>query len=89
MLESKFSHVDLAVSSLARSLAFYRGLLGPLGWDDEGEIVDERAAWASEQGATVESGPRECDYTPGYHALFLYDPDGIKVESLHRPGREA
>ena len=25
-------HVDLVVSDVERSLAFYRGLLGPLGW---------------------------------------------------------
>jgi glyoxylase I family protein len=142
-LESKFSHVDLVVSSLARGLAFYRGLLGPLGWDRESEIVgergervvylgtrgrgaaalglrerrseahatpyerygvgvhhicfdapsreavDERAAWLHEQNATIESGPAEYDYTPGYYAVFFYDPDGIKLEILHRPDREA
>ncbi len=39
---SKFSHVDLVVTSLERSLAFYRGLLGPLGWTRHSEIVGER-----------------------------------------------
>jgi catechol 2,3-dioxygenase-like lactoylglutathione lyase family enzyme len=47
--------------------------------------VDERAGWLREQGATIESGPREYDYTPGYYAVFFYDPDGIKLELLHRP----
>ena len=42
MLESKFSHVDLVCTSLERSLAFYRGLLAPLGWNREGQIVGER-----------------------------------------------
>jgi catechol 2,3-dioxygenase-like lactoylglutathione lyase family enzyme len=28
-------HVDLAVADVERSLAFYRDLLGPLGWDEE------------------------------------------------------
>ena len=28
----------------------------------------------------------EYDYTPGYYAVFCYDPDGIKLELLHRPG---
>jgi hypothetical protein len=23
---------------------------------------------------------------PGYYAVFFYDPDGIKLELLHRPG---
>ena len=137
-LGSKFSHVDLVVSDLERSLAFYAGLLEPLGWtrvreivgeagervvyrsvpgsftalglrekrsDAHGvpfdryavglhhlcfdvvsrEVVDERAAWLHDQGAEVESGPREYDYTPGYYAVFLFDPDGIKLELLHRP----
>jgi catechol 2,3-dioxygenase-like lactoylglutathione lyase family enzyme len=137
---SKFSHVDLVVSDVERSLDFYRGLLVPLGWtglaeirgergetihylSQEGagvaalglrqrpadapqhphdryalgvhhvcldvrgrEVVDERAAWLREGGAEIESGPAEYDYTPGYYAVFFYDPDGIKLELLHRPG---
>ena len=38
-----------------------------------------------EQGVTIESGPREYHYTPGYYAVFLYDPDGIKLEIVHEP----
>jgi glyoxylase I family protein len=48
-------------------------------------VVDERARWLREQGATIESGPAEYDYTPGYYSVFFYDPDGIKLELLHRP----
>ena len=137
---SKFSHVDLVVSSIERSLPFYRGLLEPLGWTrltevsgERGEtiwylgverrgvaalglrekqsdahgvpfdryavglhhvcfdapsrdVVDERARWLRDAGAEIESGPGEYDYTPGYYAVFFYDPDGIKLELLHRPG---
>jgi glyoxylase I family protein len=132
-------HLDLVVSSLERSLGFYRGLLGPLGYTRvreivgergetvhylsisgcfEGslglrearsaaadapydryavgvhhlcfnapgrEVVDERHRWLRAQGARVESEPREYDYAPGYYAVFFYDPDGIKLEVLHRP----
>ena len=131
-------HLDLVVTSLERSLAFYRGLLEPLGYvrvsEIEGErgervvyvgriggmgsvslreaqsdahavpydryavglhhlafsassrgTVDERAAWLREQGAKIESGPEEHDYTPGYYAVFFYDPDAIKLEIVHRP----
>lgn len=46
--------------------------------------VDERAGWLREQGAQIESGPEEYDYTPGYYAVFFYDPDGIKLELVHR-----
>jgi len=136
---SKLSHVDLVVSSIERSLLFYRGLLEPIGWTGlrEGrgergetihylsvpgpgvaalglreqqssahavpydrysvgvhhvcfdvssrEIVDERARWLRDQGGEIESEPREYDYTPGYYAVFCHDPDGIKLELLHRP----
>jgi glyoxylase I family protein len=49
------------------------------------EVVDERARWLRERRATIESGPAEYEYTPGYYAVFFYDPDGIKLELLHRP----
>ena len=131
-------HLDLVVTSLERSLAFYRGLLAPLGYERETEIegergervvylgrhgtmgsvslreaqsdvhevpyeryaiglhhlafaaatrevVDERAEWLRAQGATIESGPEEYGYTPGYYAVFFYDPDGIKLGVVHVP----
>lgn len=129
-------HVDLVVSSVERSLPFYRGLLEPLGWvhlsEVEGErgetisylsgrgtsigirerqseanpvpydrygvglhhlclevesrkVVDERSAWLRARGATIESGPREYGYIPGYYAVFFYDPDGLKLELVHVP----
>ncbi|MBA2643999.1 MAG: VOC family protein [Solirubrobacterales bacterium] len=135
---SKVSHVDLVVSSIGRSLPFYRGLLEPIGWSglreaggEQGEtihylsvegpgvaalglrekrsdadntpydryavgvhhvcfdvpsreVVDERARRLREHGARIESGPAEYDYTPGYYAVFFYDPDGIKLELPHR-----
>jgi catechol 2,3-dioxygenase-like lactoylglutathione lyase family enzyme len=139
MARAGIAHIDLVVSSLERSLPFYRDLLAPLGYtgiDDivgergetvwyvsipgrfEGSlglreaasagertphdryavgvhhlcfyagsraVVDERWAWLRERGAAIESEPREYAYTPGYYAVFFYDPDGIKLEILHRP----
>jgi glyoxylase I family protein len=132
-------HLDLVVTDLERSLAFYRGLLKTVGYVHESEIqgergervvylsrlggggslslreaqsdahgvpydrygiglhhvcfaasrraaVDEIAARARDAGAEIESEPREYDYTPGYYAVFIHDPDGIKLEFLHRPG---
>lgn len=35
-------HVDLVVSSILRSLPFYRELLRPLGWHQVSEVVGER-----------------------------------------------
>jgi catechol 2,3-dioxygenase-like lactoylglutathione lyase family enzyme len=130
-------HVDLVVSSIERSLPFYRELLAPLGYrrisEVEGErgetvwylsgpdvsvglreaqtegaydryrvgvhhlafeawsrgSVDERAEWLVARGAEIESGPEEYGYMPGYYAVFFYDPDGIKLEIVHVPGRAA
>jgi len=47
--------------------------------------VDERAGWLERRGAQIESGPAEYAYTPGYYAVFFYDPDGMKLEIVHRP----
>jgi catechol 2,3-dioxygenase-like lactoylglutathione lyase family enzyme len=47
--------------------------------------VDDRARWLRECGHEILSGPREWDYTPGYYAVFFTDPDGIKLELVHRP----
>ena len=47
--------------------------------------VDERATWLRDGGHEILSGPREWDYTPGYYAVFFTDPDGIKLEIVHRP----
>jgi catechol 2,3-dioxygenase-like lactoylglutathione lyase family enzyme len=35
-------HVDIVVSSIGRSLPFYRDLLGPLGWQRVSEVEGER-----------------------------------------------
>ncbi|MGH2934344.1 MAG: VOC family protein [Gaiellaceae bacterium] len=130
-------HVDLVVSSIDRSLPFYRDLLGPLGWhgirEVEGErgetiwylsgrgtsiglreaqderavdryavglhhlafeapsraVVDERAEWLRKNGAELESEPQGYSYTPGYYAVFFYDPDGLKLEIMTVPALAA
>jgi glyoxylase I family protein len=137
MRSSGLNHVDLAVSSVERSLPFYRDLLAPLGYhrisEVEGErgetiwyfggpgsslglrqaqslgghdryqvglhhlafeavsraTVDERHAWLVTSGTEVESPPQEYSYSPGYYAVFFYDPDGIKLEIVHMPGLAA
>ena len=130
--------MPLVVSSIDRSLPFYRGLLAALGWvgvveqrgergetihylwgpdwggsvgirerQSEGDgstydryaiglhhlafaapnrrAVDDTAAWLRRQGAEIEDGPAERHYTPGYYAVFFFDPDGLKLEVVHRP----
>ena len=51
--------------------------------------VDERASWLRSHGAEIESGPEEYGYSPGYYAVFFFDPDGIKLEIVHVPGLAA
>jgi hypothetical protein len=38
---------------------------------------------------TLESEPQEYTYSPGYYAVFFYDPDGMKLEILHVPALAA
>jgi len=58
-------HVDLVVSSIERSLPFYRELLGPLGWHGMGEVEGERGEtiWYL-SGSETSIGLREAQ-TPG------------------------
>jgi glyoxylase I family protein len=51
--------------------------------------VDERAQWLRDNGALLESEPQEYTYSPGYYAVFFYDPDGLKLEILHTPAHAA
>ena len=37
----------------------------------------------------IGSGPEEYFYSPGYFAVFFYDPDGLKLELVHVPGQAA
>jgi len=128
-------HVDLAVADVERSLAFYLGLLGPLGWFedvryktyrgtedvvylreprsgtmlglraadggehryydvgiehlafevDERDEVDAAYAWCVEQGAIVHFPPEIDRDIDTYYALFVFDPDGIRIELFSWP----
>ena len=53
---------------------------------DSRRQVDERADWIRAQGLELESQPQEYAYSPGYYAVFFYDPDGLKLEIVHVPG---
>jgi glyoxylase I family protein len=70
-------HVDLVVSSIERSLPFYRDLLGPLGWHSIREVEGERGEtiwYLSGRGTSI--GLREAQsegvadrYAVGLHHL--------------------
>ena len=51
--------------------------------------IDERADWLRSAGAVIESEPQEYTYSPGYYAVFFYDPDGMKLEIVHVPALAA
>ena len=40
-------------------------------------------------GVRILDAPAEYDYTPGYYALFIADPDGLKLELVHEPRFDA
>ena len=42
MRSTGIHHIDVVVSSIERSLPFYRDLLGPLGWHGVSEVQGER-----------------------------------------------
>jgi catechol 2,3-dioxygenase-like lactoylglutathione lyase family enzyme len=76
---SKFSHVDLVVSDIDRSLTFYRGLLEPLGWTGLNEVAGER-------GETIHYISQE---GPGVAALGVVRlHPGLLRGLLLRPGRD-
>jgi catechol 2,3-dioxygenase-like lactoylglutathione lyase family enzyme len=47
--------------------------------------VDERADWLRAHDVELESEPQEYAYSPGYYAVFFFDPDGLKLEIVHMP----
>ena len=49
--------------------------------------VDQTAALLSEIGATIVRGPEERDWAPGYYYVLFEDPDGIRIEINHIPGK--
>jgi catechol 2,3-dioxygenase-like lactoylglutathione lyase family enzyme len=126
-------HVDLCVADVDRSLAFYLGLLGPLGLEedlripsyrgteqivylrfgtqnlglrpadggehryydvgvehlafevDTREEVDAAYERCAALGARVHHPPEEDDDLVNYYALFLFDPDGFRIEIFCAP----
>jgi catechol 2,3-dioxygenase-like lactoylglutathione lyase family enzyme len=53
----------------------------------EREHVDEIAAFAEKLGAKMVHGAREDGFAPGYYSVLFEDPDGIRIEINHVPGR--
>jgi len=49
--------------------------------------VDELHAFVSQLGVTIIRAPREDSWAPGYYSVLFEDPDGIRLEINHVPGR--
>jgi catechol 2,3-dioxygenase-like lactoylglutathione lyase family enzyme len=127
------AHIQLSVSDMARSRAFWAPLfelfemkilidadnyfygigsrtglaLSPIDPKHEGDAFDQRRVGlhhlclrARERaqvdeihevvrklGATIVHEPREDGFAPGYYSLLFEDPDGIRIEVNHVPGK--
>ena len=53
----------------------------------ERQDVDTLHGFLVEIGAKVVHGPEEGPWAPGYYSVLFEDPDGIRLELNHVPGR--
>jgi catechol 2,3-dioxygenase-like lactoylglutathione lyase family enzyme len=51
------------------------------------EEVDALHRHLVERGATIVHPPQEDAWAPGYYSVLFEDPDGIRLEMNHVPGR--
>jgi len=78
-------HVDLVVSSIERSLPFYSGLLGPLGYHRIGEVEGERGEtiwYLSGPGTAV--GLREAQSESGAYDRYRIGLHHVAFEADSR-----
>ena len=91
MRSSGVHHVDLVVSSIERSLPFYRDLLGPLGFHRIGEVEGERGETIWYFGGPGNSfGLRQAQtlggidrYRVGLHHIAFAAPARAVVDERH------
>jgi hypothetical protein len=48
---------------------------------------DELQGFLCSLGVTIVGAPREDQWAPGYYSLLFEDPDGIRMELNHVPGK--
>lgn len=51
------------------------------------EDVDRFHALMQRLGATIVHPPQEDGFAPGYYSVLVEDPDGIRIEANHVPGK--
>jgi catechol 2,3-dioxygenase-like lactoylglutathione lyase family enzyme len=49
--------------------------------------IDKAYAFLLQIGATIVHGPQDDAYAPGYYSVLFEDPDGVRLELNHVPGR--
>jgi catechol 2,3-dioxygenase-like lactoylglutathione lyase family enzyme len=49
--------------------------------------VDDLQTFLLSIRATILRAPREDEWAPGYYSLLFEDPDGIRLELNHVPGK--
>ena len=49
--------------------------------------VDELHDFLTSIGTTIVRAPREDSWAPGYYSILFEDPDGIRLELNHVPGK--
>lgn len=49
--------------------------------------IDEAHDFLQSIGARIVHGPRDDAFAPGYYSVLFEDPDGIRLEINHVPGR--
>jgi len=54
------------------------------GIDDLHEVVKKLIA---AHGGEVIRAPTESEFAPGYYSILFEDPDGIRIEANHVPGK--
>ena len=51
------------------------------------ESIDEAHEWLKEHGAVIVHPPEDGPWAPGYYSLLFEDPDGVRLEINHVPGK--
>jgi catechol 2,3-dioxygenase-like lactoylglutathione lyase family enzyme len=49
--------------------------------------IDEAHAFLQQIGAKIVHAPQDDAYAPGYYSVLFEDPDGVRLELNHVPGR--
>ena len=49
--------------------------------------IDELHTFLATSGTTIIRAPREDQWAPGYYSLLFEDPDGMRLELNHVPGK--